>query len=140
MEIEDGYVDGIYNYCDRWCERCAYSRWCRLFADGAEREAALDPNMKALLDAAPLPGDIPAPPSREVQELIDELNTSAAQAAHEEPSPVRPEFDRHNHPLAARALSYCEKVHRWLRANDVEERSDVADPSSVISWYSTFVP
>jgi hypothetical protein len=96
--------------------------------------------MKAVVDAPPLPEDVPEPPSREVQELIDELNASAAQISHEDITPVRPEFDRHNHPLAARALSYCESVHRWLRADDSRESSDPADPSSVIAWYSTFVP
>lgn len=25
------YIDGIFNYCDRWCERCEFTRRCRLF-------------------------------------------------------------------------------------------------------------
>jgi hypothetical protein len=25
------YIDGIYNYCDRWRERCAFTHRCRLF-------------------------------------------------------------------------------------------------------------
>jgi len=27
------YLSGLYNYCDRWCERCEYTRQCRLAAD-----------------------------------------------------------------------------------------------------------
>ena len=28
--MEKKYIDGIYNYCDRWCERCAFTNHCRL--------------------------------------------------------------------------------------------------------------
>lgn len=35
MEVQDGFIVGVFNYCDRWCERCPLSRRCRLFADEA---------------------------------------------------------------------------------------------------------
>lgn len=38
MEVQDGFIVGIFNYCDRWCERCALTGRCRLFADQAEIE------------------------------------------------------------------------------------------------------
>jgi hypothetical protein len=77
-----------------------------------------------------------------MQELINELNAVAAEVTRgeEEIVPVRPEFDRHNHPLAARAFAYCDAAHCWLRARELGERSDPGDPSSVISWHSTCVP
>jgi hypothetical protein len=42
MEVRDGFIESIYNYCDRWCEACALIavpplRGCR------EAQAALDP-------------------------------------------------------------------------------------------------
>lgn len=36
MDVKDGFIVGIFNYCDRWCERCALTNRCRLFADMAE--------------------------------------------------------------------------------------------------------
>jgi hypothetical protein len=33
METQDGFILGIFNYCDRWCERCTLSGRCRLFAE-----------------------------------------------------------------------------------------------------------
>ena len=24
------YIDGIFNYCDRWCERCRFEDRCRV--------------------------------------------------------------------------------------------------------------
>jgi hypothetical protein len=53
MEVRDGFIVGVYNYCDRWCERCALTSHCRLFADGAEAEASLDPALQAVVDAPP---------------------------------------------------------------------------------------
>ena len=32
MENEK-FIPGIYNYCDRWCERCEFTNRCRLFFD-----------------------------------------------------------------------------------------------------------
>jgi len=26
------FIPGIYNYCDRWCERCAFTHRCRVYA------------------------------------------------------------------------------------------------------------
>ena len=37
---EKNYIDGIFNYCDRWCERCAFTRRCRLY--DMEQEAFPD--------------------------------------------------------------------------------------------------
>lgn len=31
-------ISGIYNYCDRWCEKCQYTNRCLLFKQEAERE------------------------------------------------------------------------------------------------------
>jgi len=32
MANNPDFIPGIYNYCDRWCERCAYTSKCFLFA------------------------------------------------------------------------------------------------------------
>ena len=33
METQDGFILGIFNYCDRWCERCTLSGRCSVFAE-----------------------------------------------------------------------------------------------------------
>jgi len=35
-------IPGIYNYCDRWCERCVFSRRCRVFRDVRVMEHAFE--------------------------------------------------------------------------------------------------
>ncbi len=41
MEENDHYIEGIYNWCDRWCERCRYTDRCFSFQmdveDGIDR-------------------------------------------------------------------------------------------------------
>jgi hypothetical protein len=31
------FITGIYNYCDRWCERCAFTSRCLNFEMGNEK-------------------------------------------------------------------------------------------------------
>ncbi len=38
MEVQDGFIVGIFNYCDRWCERCPLTSRCRVFATLAEMD------------------------------------------------------------------------------------------------------
>lgn len=48
------FIPGIYNYCDYWCERCAFTRRCRNFAMGREmkREACGDQPVEDATNAA----------------------------------------------------------------------------------------
>ena len=36
VDNEDLFIPHIYNYCDRWCERCAFTARCRVFSMEAE--------------------------------------------------------------------------------------------------------
>ena len=35
---KENFIDSIYNYCDRWCERCEYTDRCRLYSMEIERK------------------------------------------------------------------------------------------------------
>jgi hypothetical protein len=42
------YIEGVYNYCDRWCERCFLASRCRVFEeDGKLAETHKDTENKA---------------------------------------------------------------------------------------------
>src|ERR1044072_895364 len=32
MSYKENFISGIYNYCDRWCEKCTLTARCRVFA------------------------------------------------------------------------------------------------------------
>ena len=44
------FIEGIYNYCDRWCERCPFTSRCMLYAmeeEDRDDPAAHDINSEA---------------------------------------------------------------------------------------------
>ena len=141
MEVHDGFIVGVFNYCDRWCEACAFTSRCRLFADVAECDAALDPNLVAVVDAPPLPQEVPTSPPRWSQEEIDEMNAaSLAPLSSEELRQLRRDVAPEHEPIQALAHGYCEKVHAWLRDRQSWETPDPADPRAVIGWFHTLIP
>ena len=51
------FIAGIYNYCDRWCERCAFTARCLVFArekkyfgDKAEHDLKSDAFWKTMTE------------------------------------------------------------------------------------------
>lgn len=49
--MSEKYIPGIYNYCDRWCERCSFTRHCRNFeSTGKLSGEQLDMDNKAFWD------------------------------------------------------------------------------------------
>jgi len=57
-ESQDRFIPGIYNYCDSWCERCAFTRRCRNFAMREEMEEGGDSRSQPDPDHAPTSGEI----------------------------------------------------------------------------------
>ncbi len=50
--MEEKFIPGIYNYCDRWCERCSYTTCCRNFeSTGKLSSDQLDINNKAFWES-----------------------------------------------------------------------------------------
>src|SRR5688572_17104851 len=139
MDVRDGFIVSIYNYCDSWCETCAFTSRCRVFADVAETEAALDPQLQAIVNAPLPPPDDPPPPGW-MTELIEEMN-----AASVAPDPARLEPRRTPVPVAHLALrersrAYCEQVHGWLRTRDYFSINAPDDPRAVVGWFHTLIP
>lgn len=134
MEVRDGFIVGIFNYCDRWCETCAFTSHCRLFADVAEIEAKLDPNHKPIVDAPPLPEEAPPPLPKWMQELIDEMNDAARDADAHEDLPRRREPPAEHQAIEARADEYHTRAYAWLRGRSWSVH-DARDPCAVISWF-----
>jgi hypothetical protein len=135
MELRDGFIDGVFNYCDRWCETCALTSWCRLFADDAQAVASLDPQLKALVDAPALRQETKQVPAW-MEELLEKLQDGIDKMRTEEPDEPRTPIDD---PLLQRASAYGMTVHTWLDGNSgVPE--DPNQPRAVIAWFATLIP
>ena len=140
MEVDDGYILGIYNFCDRWCETCAFTSRCRVFADGAAMEAAQDPHLKAVVEAPPLPRDVPPPPPQWMQDLLEEMNEASREPlSPEELQRFEPRVRPEHTPIEQRARAYGRGANAWLESGRFDAR-DVADPRTVIGWFASFLP
>ncbi len=53
METRDGFILGIFNYCDRWCERCTLSGRCSVFAEEQRMMFGAQPGSESGADAFP---------------------------------------------------------------------------------------
>jgi len=141
MDVRDGFIVGIYNYCDRWCETCAFTSRCRGFADLAEMEAEHDPHLKPVADAPPLPQDIPPPPPRWMQELIDDMNKLASEPISDDAyKELRPPIAPEHETIEARAHTYSDGVHAWLQAREPQSRYQPTDPRAVVAWFQYSIP
>ncbi len=138
MEIRDGFIESIFNYCDRWCETCAFTSRCRLFADMARVDAALDPMFQDIIAAPPLPRDIPPPPPQWLEALIEEANKAGEEPlTDEELAKYAPKVLPEHQSIHARAFAYCLYVHQWLEDRDSQTRDDPKDPIAVIAWFAS---
>jgi hypothetical protein len=135
VELRNGFIVGIFNYCDRWCEACAFTTRCRLFADIAEMEASLDPGLKALVETPPL--EPPPPPPPWLEELLQEMDKAIHEPADNQP-PERPIPPAHM-GIERRARCYCMRVYRWLKACELATSHDPADPRAVILRFHALI-
>src|SRR5690606_20035640 len=164
---DSNYIDGIFNYCDRWCERCPFTSQCRTFAMEQEYERAeqegRDPediDWDSFWTRVGLSFDNTPP------EWLGEFDDDD-----------RPEFDlgiefeessdaferllderTDSHPLLPRAHDYASATHRWLREHAKgwasppagapvsgaasqlrEDDVHIGDALAVIGWYHTLI-
>ena len=120
------FVPGIYNYCDRWCERCPYTERCRTFAMGermkreadaedAEPQEAPQPANEAEPDA----GDFfPEPDGEwepEEDEEWDDEDFQEFQRREERKDRVA-----RSHPCARAAWRYTNMAEAWWKAHEAE--------------------
>lgn len=162
------FIPGIYNYCDYWCERCAFTRRCRNFQMGEELKRA-DRDGKA-----PAP-DRDAANASFWTALAEQLNRPSgdwmdhvAGDALSKPDPDGNKREKkrretvRNHPLAQMAMDYMQAVTQWLEAaqpdlkvvadelvqtarspapNDAEDEAlEIGDLIEVVTWYHTLLP
>ena len=115
-------ISGIYNYCDRWCERCRFTSRCAIYADvndlsPEEKDVTsrtfwnrLSENFKEAIEllhqAAAAQGvDLANIPSEELEKIQEKQ-----QAVDEQIE---------NHTLTIISLDYAKSASHWLRTCDI---------------------
>ena len=136
MDVQDGFIVGIFNYCDRWCEACAFTSRCRLFADGAELEARMDPSLKALTAAPTRVEDVREPPEW-LREILAEAEEAVARGDVDDDTP-KESRDEHK-AMEQQAHEYCRRAIEWLEAHGGRGASDPRDPLAILRWFAWFI-
>ncbi|MBI4972213.1 MAG: hypothetical protein HZA06_01190 [Nitrospirae bacterium] len=154
------YISGIYNYCDRWCERCAFTSRCLTYEmdkEDAGDSAARDLNNKAFWDKL---HSIFQQTIEMINELAKErgidLNSIDIESASNEISKRLEESEDHELSLSARY--YSEMVDNWFESEyslfeqkqdelntmlnlgisvekNYTEADEISDAIEVIRWY-----
>jgi len=130
-------ISGIYNYCDRWCERCPLTSRCLVYA--TEQEDNDSPQNRDLRNEAfwrKLTAIF-----QETRELIVAWAVAAGVELNgtSDDDDSRPRRRRQlvdNHPLTKAGKKYANAATDWFREFDqTVEVSDSEDAREVIQWY-----
>ena len=159
------FIPGVYNYCDRWCERCPLSNRCLNYAmekerddgDPASRDLANEKFWQKLHESFQETIALVRADAKARGIDLDDPKLRAEVIAQERAERRRAAKDR---PLARAAMAYVKGVDQWLQgakpllAATLEElktqaRLEIGDPEAevaklsdftdVIRWYQHFI-
>jgi hypothetical protein len=150
LAAEKRFIPGIYNYCDRWCERCPKTSRCLNFSISEEEFS--DPEMHDIRNEAFW---------RKLSEILGETLELLREIAEEcgiEPENLGSMDDiekiktkdvaAENHLICRAAKSYSKMVEDWFGRKEklFFEAATVADEGvaleeafEVIRWYQYFI-
>jgi len=127
------FIPGIYNYCDSWCERCAFTARCRNYAMGQEMEAeisrARDSENEAFWDNLHETFESAMDEMEDQSEETDfDLDEEELQESIREQEEIRDAAEAQ--PCSRTAMRYLEVVDQWLQANAelFDEEGNVREP------------
>lgn len=150
------YIAGIYNYCDRWCEKCKFTSNCRVFSTESKI------NTYEILHNGEFPNseDIFKMEFEDIKENEDEFceedfrdDDEDFDFDEEEEDIIKSFKDKKEYPVEKFAVEYFNKTHSFLkRINDkynfnkpyLNNREDsnnkiLFDNLEIISWYHMFI-
>jgi hypothetical protein len=143
LSQQDGYIDSIFNYCDRWCEKCAFTSKCRNYAF-SENEPDADSELFEYL------GNMFKATMLMLDEMMTKMGIDPKEIKEIEPSE---EPDPKDHPLYKKVYSLSFSMHDWLKENNPGEvlaEIEITSPEEikntrfqesmeVIYWYNFFI-
>jgi hypothetical protein len=145
IALRDGYIDSIFNYCDRWCERCAFASKCRNYAYAEEDPPPDGPELWDYLH------NVFQATFLMLEEMMKERGIDPDKLEDIiEDMALEPE----NHSLSIFVRETVFKIHEWLEKNDLydkirnqvnldlslsERLSRYKDSIEVIYWYNFFI-
>ncbi len=140
METEDGFIVGIHEYCDRWCERCAFTARCRVFALEQEIEFALSRG-HTLEDVLgpPEASIIVTAPGQEAEFADAGLPVTTTERLAAGLAPCDRELERRTKELAFRQVRQLWAC-RQAASSAGAPSAAIGEALEVIGRYSCFIP
>jgi hypothetical protein len=152
-------ISGIYNYCDRWCERCQFTSRCFLYAaeqadpdldDPEVRDINNEKFWRKLQDIFRSTAEMIAEWAAETGVDLNSIDVSEEMAERERAAEAAEQSE-----LSQRAQQYMTNVNNWFRDefNSEENVHDdtqavsriededitIQDAVAVIRWYQFFI-
>ena len=152
------FISGIYNYCDRWCERCPLTTRCLVYATEQADEMSADPEAHDINSAKfwSRMQSIFQEAHDMILELAEEagLDRETFEAEVDLVDREQHRQDAKQHELSLSARRYAEMVERWFteefpveesvhddtngKSKNMEDDVDIGDAIEVIRWYQFF--
>jgi hypothetical protein len=152
------FVSSIYNYCDRWCERCLFTSRCLLYAT-EQADTNSDPGTRDLNNEAFW---------NQLAKILQDTTKMISEWAKEQGIDLSPEalaivgdeYDQQGemaeaHPIVCAAEHYAFAVNEWFSRNSSEPPAPKSDPREAdslidrvdeandfleaIRWYQFFI-
>jgi hypothetical protein len=137
MANDGRFIDGVYNYCDRWCERCPLTFRCRVFASRGARaagRAGLDWDDTSQFVRSELHEALALLDKFTAEHGIDIPDEALEREAEEHERLAR---EAHADPLVLDARAYSETVVRWRAARSGPMPGACGDAQAIIDWHHT---
>lgn len=153
------FISGIYNYCDRWCERCQFTSKCFLYAtekadsdldDPETRDISNEKFWRKMNQIFQVTAELLNDWAQENGVNLDSIDSEGAIAEDER------EFAEAKHdPLSEAAYAYSESVQKWFSsefstehaihndltgaAESVTDDITTGDAIEIIRYYQFFI-
>ncbi len=122
------FISSIYNYCDRWCERCPFTARCMTYAlceDEFDDPQSRDINNKAFWDKL---HDIFRVTLEMAKETAQQMNINLNSIDHEEAAKQEEQVHKISteQPYSQTALEYIKMVDSWFDSSKdvLENKAD----------------
>ncbi|BDQ03617.1 hypothetical protein [Ignavibacterium sp.] len=148
---EENFIPGIYNYCDRWCEKCNYTDRCRLFQSDAEKNIQHILDDKNPNDPEVVMKDVEENLNLAMQMLMEKLEEMNIDPEDIKSGELPPEPDFNSYQINNLAEDFTKSMNEMeeifdyynpqineavITGNLTNELKEIQESLSVLGWYS----
>jgi len=138
---EGKFIEGIYNYCDRWCEKCQLTNRCLNYESDKNAPPPDSQDLFEYLD------NVFKATMLMLDELMQEMGIDPAEVEKME---LPEEPDPREHPLYKKSYNLSMSMHKWLEENKPDDLlTGIIDPGKddnkiydaieIIYFYNFFI-